>query len=54
MKDTKEGAIIVYSLTTLLKKFVDVDVLSKNVYPRVDASVNQEYLVRSLLLQLDS
>lgn len=54
MKDTKKGAIIVYSLTTLLKKFVDVDVLSKNVYPRVDASINQEYLVRSLLLQLDS
>jgi ornithine carbamoyltransferase len=53
MKDTKKGAVIIYSLTTLLEKFVDIDILSKKVYPLIDASVNQEYLVRSLLLQLD-
>ena len=54
MKDTKKGAVIIYSLTTLLKKFVDADILCKNIYPLIDASVNQEYLVRSLLLQLDN
>jgi len=52
MKDAKEDAIIIYSLPTLLNKFVDAKLISRGKYPLVDASVNQEYLVRSLFIRL--